>query len=452
MDFIPKSASFAARQLNFSRSRFRIETQGSKESGPNQSISFQLPENALLDLKSLRIHANVKCTTPPTISTHVTKAPADFSSLIASFSVFVGGVCVSQSNNDYAEVCRILKLVKSSRDRDGSIDTTLTHGTLDGDTTDDDFDVAYTPTTGMFDSSVRYFPSMLTGSVTLMINFKSNACLTYMKKSDKAFDDGYITAQPDATTLALAQASFKIDELYATIDTINMDSGLYEAMLLDQINRDEAIKMVYKEYLTFRKSNLEGSTAEHSISLSSSSVDVLYTVFQNTTYNTSGIPGHKYMVKAYADAYSSNQLFFTSCNGASKKKVDRSGLKYQYFINNVPQSSFQSNVLDAAADLSILCDRTNFNSNGHMITSLSDFQTGKAIFPCVLNMQETPSFVRTGYSCRGSNSTCSISFTGLTMPTAESTKGIESKVSMLTVAECSQVMHIKGGRQLQIEY
>jgi hypothetical protein len=104
MDFIPKSAAYAARQLNFSRSRFRIETQGSKDLSPNQSVSFQLPENALLDMKSFRIHANVDCTTPSSTTTHVTKSPADFSSLIASFSVFVGGVCVSQSNNDYAEI------------------------------------------------------------------------------------------------------------------------------------------------------------------------------------------------------------------------------------------------------------------------------------------------------------------------------------------------------------
>ena len=183
MDFIPKSAAYAARQLNFSRSRFRIETQGSKDLSPNQSVSFQLPENALLDMKSFRIHANVNCTTPSSTTSHVTKSPADFSSLIASFSVFVGGVCVSQSNNDYAEICRVLKIVRSSRDRDGSIDNTLSHGTLDGDGTDDDFDVAYTPTTGIFDSEVRYFPSMLTGSITLMITFKSTAALTFLKKA-----------------------------------------------------------------------------------------------------------------------------------------------------------------------------------------------------------------------------------------------------------------------------
>lgn len=452
MDFVPKSASFAARQLNFSRSRFRIETQGSKDASPNQSITFQLPENALLDLKSFRIHANVSCSCTTPSSSHFAKAPADFSSLIASFSVFVGGVCVSQSNNDYAEVCRIVKLIKSSLGRDNTIDTTLSHGKLSGATANDDFDVAYTPTTGMFDSSTRYFPSMLTGSISIMITFKSDACLTFMKSSDKKFDDPFMTsAGNDATELAIKAATYAVKGLYATIDTINMDSGLYEAMLLDQINRDEAIKMVYKEFLTFRKSNIDGSTAEHTLALSSSSVDVLYTVFQNSNFNTNGIPGYTYSgVSSLSDAACSNQLFFTSCNGASTSKVG--GLKYQYFINNVPQSSFQSNVLDAAADLSLIGDRTTLQSNGHMITSLADFQTGKAIYPCILNMQENPSFVRTGYSCRGSNSSVSVSFTGLTAPSADDTRGIDGKVSMLTVAECSQVMHIKGGRQLQIEY
>ena len=160
------------------------------------------------------------------------------------------------------------------------------------------------------------------------------------------------------------------------------------------------------------------------------------------------MPGHDYA--GAGDAHTSNQLFFTSGNGSNSHKVG--GLKYQYFINNVPQASFMSNVLDAAADLCLIGDRTASTSSGHMITSLDDFQTGKTIFPCVLNMQENMSNVRTGYSCRGSNSSVSVNFTGLTMPTVAANLGIDGKISMLTVAECSQVMHIRGGRQLQIEY
>ena len=50
------------------------------------------------DLKSWRLMARVTTTKNGTLSS---KAPADFSSLISSFSVFVGGVCVSQATNDY---------------------------------------------------------------------------------------------------------------------------------------------------------------------------------------------------------------------------------------------------------------------------------------------------------------------------------------------------------------
>ena len=67
-----------------------------------------MPENALLDLKSFRLMATVTTTKNGTISS---KAPADFSSLISSFSVFVGGVCVSQATNDYGVIARVLKMV-----------------------------------------------------------------------------------------------------------------------------------------------------------------------------------------------------------------------------------------------------------------------------------------------------------------------------------------------------
>ena len=101
MEYIPSSLKFAASKLNFSRSRFRLETQGNTTVRAGQTFSIVLPENSLLDLKSFRVMATVITTKDGTMSA---KAPADFSSLISSFSVFVGGVCVSQASSDYGVI------------------------------------------------------------------------------------------------------------------------------------------------------------------------------------------------------------------------------------------------------------------------------------------------------------------------------------------------------------
>ena len=95
MDYIPESLKFLADRLGFSRSRFRLETQGQKSISPGQTLTIQLPENALIDLKSFRIFGKVETNKDNTVSA---KAPADFASLISSMSVYCGGVCISQND------------------------------------------------------------------------------------------------------------------------------------------------------------------------------------------------------------------------------------------------------------------------------------------------------------------------------------------------------------------
>ena len=87
-----------------------------------------------------------------------------------------------------------------------------------------------------------------------------------------------------------------------------------------------------------------------------------------------------------------------------------------------------------------------------MITALADFQAGKAIFPCVLNSTESPNNVRSGLDLRGSNSSCVVQLTNLTVPTAAANAQIPDNFTALVISESSQVMHIGGGRQITIEY
>ena len=446
MDYIPPSLKFAASKLQFSRSRFRLETQGNTTVKPGQTLSIVMPEAAILDMASFRLMADVTTTKNGTINS---KAPADFSSLISSFSVFIGGVCVSQSSNDYGTIARVLKLVKSSRDRDGSIDNTLTHGLIDGDDALDDFSVAWTPQTGLWNASTRYLPTSITGSVVLQLQLATPSVLCYKEDgSANVFGTAYAG---DSGKLGNAQlGDFSISDIHATCDTINMAGGNYEAMLMDRLNSGESLPIVYSEYSTFRKSGVNSTSHEVTCAVSSSSLDALYTVCQYSNYNERGIntrvlPG----VGSNTDANTSNALYFDSFNSETKKK---GSMTYQYFVNSVPQSSVPCTVLDAAADLSLMGDRTHLSSQGHMVTSLHDFQKGKAIFPCVLKNCESVKNVRSGYDARGSNSSITVQLRGQVMPSANAGNQIPASISTLVIAESSQVMHINGGRQITIEY
>lgn len=453
MNFIPNSLRMAAEKMGFNRSRFRLETQGSTVAAPGQSISIQLPENALIDLKSFRLMCDV--TTSMDTTTQYAKLPDEFSSLISTFQVFCGGVCISQATSDYGLICKVLKLVKSSRERDSSIDTLLTHGTMSGVDANDDVSVCFTPKTGLFDSDSRYLPSMLTGSVTIVIQFQSPAVLGFKTKAEGDLSAGYDASNALARGRAQA-ATFSVSNIFATCDTINMNNGFYEATMLERISRGEDLQMVYKEYHTFRRSNISSTSAEHTFSLSSSSIDVLYSVFQQGNYTTNGVPTRKYEGAGFSgDTFTTNALYFDSCcNDGSGAKASRKkgSTTYQYFINNVPQTAYPASPMDAAADTVLVADKISLKSSGHLIQSLKDWNYGKGVFPCVLHMTENPQFIRSGYDARGSNSSCSVNFNNLLMPSTAATKAQVDHVSLVTIAEVSQVLHIKGGRQLLVEY
>ena len=325
---------------------------------------------------------------------------------------------------------------------------------MSGTDEDDDISICFTPKTGLFAGDSRYLPSSLTGSVTIVIQFQTTAVLGFKTHGTTDLSTGYSFS--DAGKKALAQAAtYTVSNIHATCDTINMSSGLYEATMMQQIAAGNDLQMVYKEYHTFRKSNIASTSAEHTFSLSSSSIDVLYSVFQAGNYNATGIPTRKYDGAENTDAHTSNPFWFDSCcnNGSNSRATVKKGTStYQYFVNNVPQTAYPASPLDAAADTVLLSNKVDQTSSGHLITNLLDWNHGKAVFPCVLHMTENPMSVRSGYDARGSNSSCSVNFNNLLMPSENPAKGVVANVSLVTIAEVSQVLHIKGGRQLLVEY
>ena len=285
----------------------------------------------------------------------------------------------------------------------------------------------------------------MTGSVTIQLQLATNSVLAY--KVD-AVDFGTNLAAGEGLNAGLG--AFSLSEIYATVDTVNMSSGTYEALLMDRLNSGDSLPIVYKEYSTFRKSGLTTNSHEVNCVVSSSSLDALYTVMQPGNHDVRGINTRVFQGVQSGDSACANAFFFNAFNGALSDLTGN--LEYQYFVNSVPQSSIPLKTIDAAADLSMIGDRTTLKSAGHMITSLKDFQSGKAIFPCVLNNCESVKNVRSGYDARGSNSSITVKFRGITPPTANPASQTTADYSALVIAESSQIMHISGGRQIVIEY
>ena len=63
MEIVPKEVSFAAAKLEaFNRNRYRIETTGATTAGPSSIVTINLPDAAILDLRTFRVHMDVLTT------------------------------------------------------------------------------------------------------------------------------------------------------------------------------------------------------------------------------------------------------------------------------------------------------------------------------------------------------------------------------------------------------
>ena len=160
MDHLPKDVAFAAaRMSNYNRNRFRLETVSSETASPGRIVTLNLPENALLDMRSFKFHFDVACNTITVGgATERGRLPPDASSLISRVEVFINGIQVQQGTAEYGTIARILKIGRSSRDKDGSIDRALQHAAVIPDDAAEDVSVVLISWCGFLgETATRFF-------------------------------------------------------------------------------------------------------------------------------------------------------------------------------------------------------------------------------------------------------------------------------------------------------
>ena len=192
-------------------------------------------------------------------------------------------------------------------------------------------------------------------------------------------------------------------------------------MLLDRLTQEEFLSCNFKEYYTFALHGVTGSAHDVRFSLSASSIDRLLLVCRDGNYQTSGQKTRLYTGATLADSNCSNFLHFKSFNSSNKK---RGSLKYQFSVNSVSHPVYQADTLDAAHELLMISDQHPYSGRGNMITSMTDFNDGKAIFPLQLSMPGQPVNLMSGYNSRGNNTQFSVSLQGQVVPTASADEQI----------------------------
>ena len=85
---------------NYNRNRFRLETVSSETASPGRIVTVNLPENALLDMRSFKFHFDVSCNSVTVGGATVRgRLPPDASSLISRVEVFINGIHSKEPRN-----------------------------------------------------------------------------------------------------------------------------------------------------------------------------------------------------------------------------------------------------------------------------------------------------------------------------------------------------------------
>jgi hypothetical protein len=436
MQYVPKDVAFAVAALpDYNKNTFRLEA-GSATASPNSIITITLPSNATIDLRSFAVHLDLETTQ---VGDVYGKLPADVSSLVSHMEIFASGVQLS-SCSEFNTVSRIRKLCTSSRDREGSIDSTLSHGIISSTDAVEQVSCIFKPSVGLFaESSTRYLPTSIVGDISVRITLSGASCLCY-KELGVPMSNTFSAAGKASA----ASVTYRAQNIFAVCDTVTLGSA-YEAMLTDRLSREMHLSVNFKEYYTFSLHGSSGSAHDVRFSLSCSSIDRIYTVMRDSNYQTPGIRTQGYTGASLSDSMCSNGLHFKSYNDSV---VAKGSLRYQYSINNIQFPQFEASILGAASELAGVANV----GAGNLITSLTDFNVGKCVIPLQLCMPNQPINIKSGYNSRGSSTQFSVSLKGLTTPTEHIDSQISSTISSLVCVETTAELRIGSGRSVAISH
>ena len=446
MDHIPKDVIFAAKSLsNLNKNRFRLETVSADTAGPGRIVTVNFPEVCLIDSKSFKWHFDATCVGSIVNSKTVYgRLPADASSLISRVECFLNGQQVQQGTPEYGTISRLLKIGRSSRDKDGSIDRALHHGAVVSDDANEDVSVIVSDWVGFLnESSTRYWPMDLMGSLQVRITLAPASVLI---PKEHSVDIGNDFSDADARSAA-ENISYSLSNMYFTVDSVSLDD-MYNQMLRERLSSDEFIPLNWKEYYSFSLDGVATSSHTNRFSLSATSIDRLYATFRDGNHQNAGIRGHAMTASTLSETLCSNALRFRSFNNSNTKQ---GSLSYQWSVNNVKFPQYRAGVLDCLFDLAYTCDKVHDSSLGNLVTDLAQYNDGMFVLPLTLCHPGESVHVQSGYDSRGINTNLTLEVQGqvpISASAAQIASGATTNFSSYVLAETTAQLRIGLGKNL----
>ena len=256
MSFSPQLVYFLDRLSGFSTNVFRLEPQGSPNSGPNSITRITLPSNALLNTRSFKLHFLASTVAASSVGGRL---PADISTLVERVEISAGGVQLSQGTNFYNTLVNAKAALMGSRCDSVTGHSELVRankfdGDTIGDTAGDDEVYSGTGTPHVIDKWEGFLgtcePRILDASIlpdlVVSIYWAPNTVLASCKQNTT---NALFIAKPDAG----ASAAYEIRNIHASIETVALADSVYDNMVAGMIASKGFVEIPFKNYVNFSR-------------------------------------------------------------------------------------------------------------------------------------------------------------------------------------------------------
>ena len=314
MSFNPNLTYFVERLQGVSTNTFRLETQNKTTAKQNDIISFDLPSNAILNLRSLKVWCNASCEAAASGGSATAGArlpPID--DLIERVEVSVGGVLLSQGTNFQNVLGEVMKAVQ-----DEYCDSVVGHpeyvrqrsyvnglgagaGALLG-TANEDYPQLL-PGGGVAPARfcIQKFhgflasadPKLLDTSIIpdIRVRLYMAADTVLTTSAGVAIGTAAAIVGPPAfeagfATVGTGGGRYILTDIRATIEAIGLADQTYDQMIAAQMGQQGFLEIPYKSFTSFQETH-SGSSR---FTVSTQSLDRVWVCWRKTDYNEQGAP------------------------------------------------------------------------------------------------------------------------------------------------------------------
>jgi len=409
----PANLSYAiSKMTGFSKQTVKLVPSKDSSISPGETITIDLPSNALVDLATLQLHTTV--TTTATGTTNVAAMPSKHSeNMIAKIAVSVNGVQL-MSSGDLPLIQTMLLNLNAGTDCTGrrtpySLGADLGASGDSGNASVTSKAVVVSNWAGFLGSvQPRVLDTALTGSIRVDITFSGEGIMCVKNHSDNT-------------------GSISIDTAHATVDVLGINDDAYYKSTQSFLQAGNTLELPFQTWISTLNS-VSSTSQTTRFSVNTGSLDMVLACFpENYTVNTVGL--------ANDTMHQANTLKMTSGGD-----VDT----YQFSVNNITYPAYAPGASEAFPLL-----MSAFRVNNDLLGGCDPNITTDAIY-------KSDSFI-CGYKFNAEG----VDISGI------STLGSSAQIAFQTVATsgsskdpgycflaalCSSVLRISAGQSISVIY